>query len=95
MTPCENRFSVVGQFCSWECMKAYNLHSRNAKFGEVQSNMSLMRKRMYGNTSRIHVAPDRFMLKKFGGSMTDDEFRACRGKEPLHSPHARYGEVYS
>ena len=71
------KFYVCGQFCSWECIKSYNLHENKRNFGEIQNNVTLMRMRMYGGKPRgTRCAPSRYILKKFGGELTDDEYRA-------------------
>lgn len=80
--PLRKRFKLVGQFCSWECMKAYNIDKGSSKFGEIQTNMTLLRHKMYGKVTRIYPAPHRYHLKKFGGEMTDEEFKTHTGSCP-------------
>ena len=41
----------------------------------MAGNISLMRKRMYGKSSNIKCAMDRFALQMFGGKYTIEEFR--------------------
>lgn len=79
-------FHTVGYFCSWPCMKSYNLDSNHYKMYEVQQNITLMRRRCYGKIQELRCAPKRWQLKVFGGTMTIEEFRG-EGDEPLlHRP---------
>lgn len=69
-------FKTMGQFCSWECMKALALDKYGATTGSIIcGNMIVMRKKLYGKVDRIKTAPDRFKLQYFGGDMTMDEFK--------------------
>ena len=70
------KFKTMGYFCSWGCMKAFNL-DRNGinKGGIVAANISLMRKQIYNKLTPIKCAPDRFALKMFGGKYEIEEFR--------------------
>ena len=77
-----NRFTTVGNFCSWECMKAHALDANTARSGEIQSFIALMRMKSYGKYMPLHAAPKRLALKIFGGTMTIDEFRSYYGKTP-------------
>ena len=72
-----NKFSLAGRFCSWGCMKTYNI-TRNGvnRGGIIVGNIVVMRKKMYGIVAPIKAAPDSHALQVFGGTMTIDEFRA-------------------
>jgi hypothetical protein len=72
----------MGNFCSWECAKAYALDWNTSKSGEMQSFLSLMRLQTYGKYVPLFAAPKRTALKIFGGTMDIEEFRACFGKTP-------------
>lgn len=74
------RFSTMGTFCSWPCVKAYSMDNGRSKWGEYQMYITLMRKHMYGKVTPCRTAPKRQCLKVFGGTMTIEEFREC--KEP-------------
>ena len=76
------KFNTMGQFCSWECMKAFNIDSRNHKSFEVSGFITLYRKQMYGKYSRLKCAPSRWCLEKFGGTMTPEEFRSSFSENP-------------
>ena len=68
------KFSTSGNFCSWSCMKAFNMERPNN--GTVTMNIMNMRKKMYNNFDRIQTAPSRFQLDVFGGPLTIEQFRA-------------------
>ena len=71
-----NRFTTIGNFCSWQCAKAYALDTISAKSGEVQSFLAMMRLRAFGKYVPLWPAPKRQFLKCFGGTMSIEEFRA-------------------
>lgn len=76
------KYHVMGNFCSWECMKTYNMHENRMKFGEIQTFMTSMRLKRYGKITRLGCAPNRYCLQKFGGDMSIDEFRSKCGANP-------------
>lgn len=75
-----NRFTTTGNFCSWQCAKAYALDMNTAKSGEIQSILALMRMKAFGKFVPLWPAPKRQFLKCFGGTMTIEEFRSYGGK---------------
>ena len=72
-------FQTTGQFCSWGCMKAYNLdaHGISQKGAAIGTYMTLMKKHMYKHTKPTKPAPSRWALECFGGKLTIEEFRAA------------------
>lgn len=80
--PLRKRFTTMGNFCSWECAKAYALDWNIARSAEIQSFLALMRLQTYGKYVPLFAAPKRFALKIFGGTMSIEEFRGCFGKTP-------------
>ena len=76
------KYHVMGNFCSWECMKTYNMHENRMKFGEIQTFITSMRLKRYGKIMRLGCAPDRYSLKKFGGLLDIKEFRSNYGAHP-------------
>jgi len=74
-----NKFTTVGNFCSWQCAKAYALDMNSAKSGEIQSFLAMMRLRAFGKFVPLWPAPKRQFLKCFGGTMSIDEFRTFGG----------------
>ena len=82
-------FHCTGIFCSLECALAYNRRERRGFDAEDSSNnLQLMARRM-GRVKPLRPAPDRCMLRLFGGAMGVDEFRAAHGEDAhicLHTP---------
>ena len=69
-----NRFRVTGNFCSWQCVKAYDLDGNNYGSNGKMLLTTLMRT-MHGKMYNINPAPPRSVLKVFGGSLSIDDFR--------------------
>ena len=74
-----DRFTTTGNFCSWQCAKAYAIDMSIAKSGEIQSILALMRLKAFGKFVPLWAAPKRQFLKCFGGTMTIEEFRSYGG----------------
>ncbi len=73
-------FHVTGTFCSWACMKTYNLQS-SSYMKHVNANLiTLFHKRCTGVLRGIRGAPPRQALRVFGGTMDIAEFRAAADK---------------
>lgn len=72
-----DKFHTMGHFCSWSCMKAFNVdHFPQHKSGLIGINITLMKKKMNDNKIElIKMAPSRYCLKAFGGTLTIEEFR--------------------
>jgi len=58
---------MMGQFCSWECMKAWNMDSKNVHSPEINQFITLYKKRILGKVTPTRIAPSRYALKLFGG----------------------------
>lgn len=67
-----NTFYTTGNFCSWECMKAYAIDKN--RLGECEY-ITLMRKRMEGKITATKKAPSRYTLEMFGGALSITDFR--------------------
>lgn len=71
-----DKFCTMGSFCSWSCMKTFNLDRNGVNNGGIIAcNIIVMRKKLYGKIGPIRCAPYRYLLKQFGGPMTIEEFR--------------------
>lgn len=81
------KIHTMGKFCSWECIKTYNLKENNLKYGNIQGLITLMRKKIYGRITPLSCAPERYLLQKFGGPLTEKEFRNSVGKTDLPILH--------
>lgn len=87
-----DRFETRGNFCSWQCAKAWALDQNSARSGEIQMILMMMRRRALGHYTPLWPAPKREALKIFGGTMTIEEFRSYGGLvEPpiVHWPEQR------
>jgi len=82
-------FTVIGNFCSWQCSKAYAIDMATCRSGEIQTYIALMRKQTFGHYVPLWPAPKRQALACFGGTMSIEEFRSYGGSvEPpvVHYP---------
>lgn len=75
-----DRFQTVGNFCSWECAKAYGKDLKHSRAAEMVSFLGMMYRRVNKKYETVHAAPNRLALKKFGGTMTIEEFRSYQGQ---------------
>lgn len=65
-------YTTVGNFCSWECMKAYALD----KYNTHVSGIICMYIRCFREENTVlRTAPSRLTLQCFGGPLTITEFR--------------------
>lgn len=73
----KDEYITEGHFCSWECMKSWNLYDKNDSFKNIRFTLiSLMYQRITNNhTDNINFAPVKTCLKLFGGNMDINEFR--------------------
>ncbi len=72
-----NKFDTSGNFCSWSCMKSFALDRHGITKGSIIcGNIVMMRKKMYNQLGNIKPAPNRFLLKEFGGDLTIEQFRS-------------------
>lgn len=71
------RFTFTGIFCSWNCVKAYNIDRSDHKKHERAGLITLLIQKMYGVVSSVNLkaSPPRQTLKMFGGYLDIDEFR--------------------
>lgn len=72
-------FETRGNFCSWQCAKAWAHDQNSARSGEIQMILMMMRRRAIGHYEPLWPAPKREALKIFGGTMTIEEFRSYGG----------------
>jgi MYM-type Zinc finger with FCS sequence motif len=89
-----DRFSTIGNFCSWACAKAYALDMKTARSGEVQSFLAMMKRRAVGKYINTWPAPKREALKCFGGTMTIEEFRKFGGEVEPPRIHYPFEKLY-
>ena len=68
-------FFITGNFCSWECVKAFAIGEKKTSTEMDVMNITLMRKRSENVLTHIVPAPSRFRLKMFGGDLSIEQFR--------------------
>ena len=70
-----NIFYTIGDFCSLECAARYAFNNYNNKIYEILPIINMYNNMKYGNTNKINMAPDKLLLKQFGGEMDIDDYR--------------------
>jgi len=94
--PYRKRFTFIGLFCSWNCVKAYNADRNSHQRHECTSLISLLIQQLYGITKAITVkaAPPRQTLKMFGGYLDIDEFRGSRDIDEYKMNLVMFNYIY-
>ncbi len=70
------RYKVMGNFCSWQCTKAFMYFDTNYSTTNNMTLLTKLIKDIHGKTIAISCAPPRAVLKNFGGKMSIEEFRS-------------------
>lgn len=80
----EDRFFVIGCYCSLECAMAYNNDSKSS-LDEIleRKNLINMLSSILKYKDIVKAAPNRLALKCFGGHMCLEEFRTFTGTRKL------------
>jgi len=68
-------FNCVGNFCSWECMMAYNIDINDENISKRTSLIYIMYRKTYNSIRIIKPASSWKILVDFGGAINIDEFR--------------------
>ena len=68
-------FYCIGHFCSYNCMKSYNLDINDSLTSKRESLMNLMYYLTYKKYPEIINAPNWMTLEDYGGTLTIEEFR--------------------
>ena len=72
----KNIFYIYGDFCSLECASRHAFdHLKDFDFSEIYSLINLYNNILYNSNEKIEIAPNRLLLKLFGGPLTIDEYR--------------------
>jgi hypothetical protein len=82
-TPClelpedyyNDTFFCIGHFCSFNCMKKYNLELNDHLIWKRNSLINLFYYKIHKNYKEIIPAPHWIILKEYGGCLTIEEFR--------------------
>ncbi len=70
-------FYIYGDFCSLECGARYAFDNlKNLDFPEIYSNINLYNNIIHKKEEKIEIAPNKLVLKMFGGDKTIDEYRS-------------------
>ena len=80
------RFVVVGNFCSWSCVKSYNIDIGDMSVNKRNYIIRYILSKMGQKTADIKPAPPRTMLKQFGGNLSIEEFRKSSGVYHIEKP---------
>ena len=68
-------FFCTGNYCSWECMKAYNIDTNDNFIWKRESLINLMYYLTYGLFKEIKSAASWLILKDYGGTLSIVDFR--------------------
>jgi hypothetical protein len=68
-------FYCTGNFCSWNCAKAFNIDINDSSTWKRESLLNLMYFKTYGEFKDIISAPSWLMLEDFGGLLNITDFR--------------------
>ena len=70
-----NIFYTIGDFCSIECATRYAFDNYNDKIYEIIPIINLYNNLKYNDINKVDIAPNKLLLKKFGGDMDINEYR--------------------
>jgi hypothetical protein len=70
-----NTFFCIGNFCSFNCAKSYNLNLNDTLIWKRESLLNLLYYETYSEYINIIPAPNWITLKEYGGTLTIEEFR--------------------
>lgn len=76
----KNMFYVKYVFCSWECMKRFNIDSNTSNMHMRSTLIQKFYHYVTLKTDTILISPPKCMLKDFGGQMSIKEFRNSNKK---------------
>ena len=68
-------FYCIGNFCSYNCVKAYNIDLNDSFIWKRESLINFMYYLTFGSFKHINPAPSWLILKDFGGMIDIDNFR--------------------
>ena len=70
-----NTFYCVGNFCSFNCVKSYNIDLNDNLIWEREGLINLLYNLTYNENKEITYAPHWITLEEYGGNLTIEEFR--------------------
>jgi hypothetical protein len=71
----DGSFYCIGNFCSYNCMKAYNIDLNDSNIWKRESLINLMYQMTFNCYKHIEPSPSWLILKEFGGFMNINEYR--------------------
>lgn len=71
--PSTDYFMVKGYFCCWECVRSHIISHCSSNLLHI---LSTFLQRIYRRTIRLRPICSRYGLIRFGGDITDDQYRA-------------------
>ena len=71
-----NKFECYGCFCSFNCAASFLFDKKDYNMWEEYNLLNFLYRKLFeNNTKKIKLAPNRLILKIFGGILSIDEFR--------------------
>ena len=78
-------FYIYGDFCSLECCARYTVDNFPRNNYEIISLINLYSNKMCElKDKKVEIAPNRLLLKKFGGNLTIEEYRSNFSNNNVH-----------
>ena len=74
-----NRYVVIGNFCSWNCVKAYNIDQGDSQISKRNDILRALLKKIGIRSEEVKAAPPRNSLKELGGPLDINTFRKSGG----------------
>tara|TARA_B100000902_G_scaffold395360_1_gene453767 strand:+ start:165 stop:1073 length:909 start_codon:yes stop_codon:yes gene_type:complete len=74
------RYVVVGNFCSWNCVKAYNIDQGDSQISKRNDIIRVILRKLGIRSETIKAAPPRATLKELGGPLDITAFRKAGGE---------------
>ena len=79
-----NKFYLKGCFCSFNCAASYIFDKNEYNKWEQYSLLNLLYSKIYNKIIKIKLAPEREVLKIFGGILNIEEFRHNFNEVNIH-----------
>ena len=89
-----NEFTFFGNFCSYECMKSYNLFSNSSYKHPIFNYIQMLHDKVEDNKDIIKFAPPLSLLEAFGGTLDIDTFRQCNTSFRVYEHPIKIEEKY-
>jgi hypothetical protein len=77
-------YKFYGNFCSWECMKSFNLYSKSSYKQHIFNLIQKFHDEVQPNKKIVNFAPPKELLSCFGGTMDIENFRKNKEKYAVY-----------